>query len=128
MFRLAPASCSALLLARLALAAQAPANDNRNAPPTPATDHPRHSKHHRSATGEIGSGAGNIGVGAAKGAGSLATGTAKSAANLATLHPIDAAASLGRGAGNAGKDVAVGTVKGTAKITAGVGRAIGKIF
>jgi len=77
---------------------------------------------------QIGSGAGNIGIGAAKGAGDLAKGAAKGVGDLATLHPIDAGVAVGRGAGTAGKDVAVGTVKGSAKIGKGVGRAIKKIF
>jgi hypothetical protein len=77
---------------------------------------------------EIGSGAGNIGKGAAKGAGDLAKGTAKGAVSLATLHPIDAGVSLGKGVGAAGKDVALGTVKGTGKIGKGVGKAIKKIL
>jgi hypothetical protein len=55
-------------------------------------------------------------------------GTAKGIGNLATLHPVDAAVSVGTGAGKAGKDMTVGTVKGTAKITKGVGRAIKKIL
>lgn len=77
---------------------------------------------------EMASGAGNIGVGAAKGAGHLALGTARGVGSLATLHPVDAAAEVGKGAGSAGKDVAVGTVKGTAKIGRGLGRVIRKIF
>jgi len=77
---------------------------------------------------QIGSGAANIGIGAAKGAGDLAKGTAKAAGNLATLHPIDAGVSLGKGAGTATKDVAAGTVKGSGKITIGIGRALKRIF
>lgn len=77
---------------------------------------------------EIANGAGNIGVGAAKGAGHLAAGSAKAAGNLITLHPIDAAVSAGHGAGSAGKDVAVGTLKGTRKIGKGVGRLIRKVL
>ena len=77
---------------------------------------------------EIGSGAGNIGVGAAKGAGDLAKGAAKGVGNLATLHPIDASVSVGKGAVAAGKDVGVATVKGGAKITKGIGKAFRKIL
>ena len=77
---------------------------------------------------QIGSGAGNIGIGAARGAGDLAKGSAKAAGNLVTLYPIDAGVSLGKGAGTATKDVAVGTVKGTGKIATGVGRAFKRIF
>ena len=97
----------------------------------PRTDRPSEVQQHkrqRSAGGEIGSGAGNIGTGAAKGAGSLAKGTGKGAVDLVTLHPVDAAASVGKGAAGAGKDVGVGTVKGTGKIVKGVGKAIRKVF
>ena len=78
--------------------------------------------------GEISRGAGNIGTGAAKGAGDLAKGTAKGAVSLATLHPIDAGVSMGKGIGAAGKDVTVGTVKGTAKIGKCAGKALKKIL
>lgn len=77
---------------------------------------------------QVANGAGNIGTGAAKGAGDLAKGGAKAAGNLATLHPIDAAASAGKGAVAAGKDVGVGTVKGTGKMAKGIGRAIKSIW
>jgi len=77
---------------------------------------------------QIASGAGDIGKGAAKGVGNLAKGTGKGALDLVTLHPINAAASLGKGAGLAGKDVGVGTVKGTAKIGKGIGKGIKKIL
>jgi hypothetical protein len=59
------------------------------------------SNHDRAAGKEIGSGAGDIGKGTARGAGNLA-----------------------KGAGMAGKDVTVGTVKGTGKI----GKAVKKLF
>jgi hypothetical protein len=45
-----------------------------------------------------------------------------------TLQPIDAAFSLGKGAGQAGKDVTVGTAKGGYKITKGIARGIKKLF
>lgn len=117
----------------LALAAVALAQD-----PPPAQENPRDDREVREtkqdrksspgAAHDIGSGAGNIGVGAAKGAGDLAKGTAKGVGNLATLHPIDASVSLGKGAVAAGKDVGVGTVKGGAKITKGIGKAFRKIL
>jgi hypothetical protein len=84
--------------------------------------------HGRGPAKEIGSGAGDIGKGAAKGAGNVAKGTGKGALDLVTLHPIDAAASVGKGAGVGGKDVAVGTVKGTGKIGKGIGKAVKKLF
>ena len=85
-------------------------------------------KAQRSAGGDIGSDAANVGTGAAKGTGNLAKGTAKGAVDLATLHPIDAATSVGGGAVSAGKDVTVGTAKGVGKMTRGVGRALKKVF
>ena len=77
---------------------------------------------------EIGSGAGAIGTGVAKGTGNLAKGTAKGALHLVTLHPLEAGASVGKGAAVAGKDVTVGTVKGTGKIAKGVSKAFKKLF
>ena len=77
---------------------------------------------------QVANGTGNIAGGAAKGAGDAAKGAAKGAGDLVTLHPIDAAASVGKGAGSAGKDVTVGTVKGTGKVAKGVGRGIKHIF
>jgi hypothetical protein len=77
---------------------------------------------------EIGSGAANIGTGAAKSAGNLAKGTGKGAVDLVTLHPINAATSVGKGAATGGKDVAVGTVKGAGKIGKGIGKAFKKFF
>ena len=85
-------------------------------------------KQERGAARDIGGGAGNVGTGVAKGVGDAAKGTAKGAVDLATLHPIDAGVSVGKGAATAGKDVTVGTVKGTAKITRGAGKAIKTIF
>ncbi len=77
---------------------------------------------------DIGSGAANVGTGAAKGAGDLGKGTAKGVGNLATLHPIDAGVSVAKGAGAAGKDMTVGAVKGTGKISRGLGKAVKKIL
>ena len=76
----------------------------------------------------MGAGAGTIGLGVAKGAGAAAKGTARGAVDLVTLHPINAATSVGKGAATAGKDVTVGTVKGTGKIGKGVGRVFKKLF
>jgi hypothetical protein len=77
---------------------------------------------------QMANGAGNVAGGAARGVGSAAKGTAKGAGDLVTLHPINAASSVGKGAAGAGKDAGVGAVKGTAKVTKGVGRAIKHIF
>jgi hypothetical protein len=73
---------------------------------------------------DVGSGAADIGKGTLKGAGSVAKGTGKGAVDLVTLHPVQAAGSVGKGALGAGKDVTVGTAKGTGKIARGVGKAI----
>lgn len=82
----------------------------------------------RSAGGEVASGSGDIAKGAAKGAGSLAAGAGKGAVDLVTLHPIDAATSVGKGSVSAGTHIAVGTTKGTAKIVTGIGKGIKHIF
>jgi hypothetical protein len=58
----------------------------------------------------------------------LAKGTAKGAADLVTLHPLQAGASVGKGAVVAGKDVGVGTAKGTGRIAKGLGKALKKLF
>jgi hypothetical protein len=97
----------------------------------PANPTPEAKQNHKSEPGaarEMGSGAATIGVGAAKGAGSLAKGTGKGAVELVTLHPVDAGASVGKGAAGAAKDVSVGTVKGTGKVAKGAGRAFKKLF
>ncbi len=77
---------------------------------------------------QIANGTGNIAGGAGKGAGDAAKGVGKGAANLVTLHPIDAAASVGKGGVSAGKDVAVGTAKGSGKVVKGIGRSIKHLF
>jgi hypothetical protein len=83
---------------------------------------------HTSAKRDVGSGAADIGKGAAKGVGSAAKGTAKAAGDLVTLHPINAATDLGKGAVSTGKNVGAGTVKGSAKILKGTGKAIKHLF
>src|SRR5882724_1436061 len=83
---------------------------------------------HTSAKHDVGSGAGDIGKGAAKGVGSAAKGTGKAAGDLVTLHPINAATELGKGAVNTGKNVGVGAVKGTGKIVKGTGKGIKHLF
>ena len=88
----------------------------------------RASKKHTSAKHDVGSGAGDVGKGVAKGAGSAAKGVGKTASDLVTLHPINAAADLGKGAVNTGKNVGVGAVKGTGKMVRGAGKAIKQIL
>ena len=98
-------------------------------PTQPATEKgTKHHKNSRGAGAEVGSGAGDIGKGAAKGAGDLAKGTGKGAVDLATLHPLNAATDIGKGAGEAGGHVAVGTAKGTGKVVKGTAKAIKKVF
>jgi hypothetical protein len=77
---------------------------------------------------QVAHGAGNIAAGAGKGAGHLLLGTGRGALDLATLHPVNAAVDLGKGAGTAGKDVAVGTARGGYKITKGIARGIKKLL
>jgi len=84
--------------------------------------------HNKGSKHDVRSGAGDIAKGAGKGALSAAKGTGKAAGDLATLHPINAAADLGKGAAGAGKNVGVGTVKGTGKIIKGTGKAIKRLF
>jgi len=83
---------------------------------------------HTSAKHDVGSGAEDIGKGTAKGVGSAAKGTGKAAGDLVTLHPINAATDLGKGAAKTGKNVGVGAVKGTGKILKGTGKAIKHLF
>jgi hypothetical protein len=89
---------------------------------------PKEDKKHVSAKRDLGSGAGDIGKGAGKGAASAVKGTGKAAADLATLHPINAATDLGRGAAGAGKNLGVGAVKGSGKILRGTGKALKHII
>jgi hypothetical protein len=98
------------------------------AQPPQEQPHANQQRQTRGASKEIGSGAGDIGKGTAKGAGNIAKGTGKGAVDLVTLHPIDAAGAVGKGAAAGGKDVAVGAVKGTGKIGKGVGKAFKKLF
>lgn len=82
----------------------------------------------RGPAGEIGSGVGNIVGGAGKGAGHAAEGVGKGAVDTVTLHPIRGATNVGKGAAEAGKDVTVGTAKGTGKVVKSIGKAFKKIF
>ncbi len=82
----------------------------------------------RSPGGDIGSGAGDIGKGTAAGAGNVAKGTGKGAVDLVTLHPVNAAGNVGKGAAVGGKDIGVGAAKGTGKVAKGVGRGIKHVF
>ena len=81
-----------------------------------------------SAKHDVGTGAADIGLGAAKAAGSAAKGTGKAALDLVTLHPMNAATDLGKGAANTGRNVGVGAAKGTGKMLRGAGKAIKHLF
>jgi hypothetical protein len=48
--------------------------------------------------------------------------------DLVTLHPVNAAGSVSKGAAVAGKDVGVGSAKGGGKIVRGIGKAFKKLF
>ena len=82
----------------------------------------------RSAGGDIGSGTGDIGKGAAKGTGKAAEGVGKGVGDLVTLHPVGAAKNVGKGGLEAGKDVGVGAAKGTGKVAKGTGKLVAKPF
>ncbi len=112
--------CSALALAS-ALIAQSPEA-------VPPVKPEKAMKAKKGSAAEIGSGVGTAAGGVAKGADSAASGVAKGAVDLATLHPIDAGAAIGTGAAKAGKDVAVGSVKGVGKIGKGLGHALKKVL
>ena len=93
----------AFLLFALAVAAPSRAASDQSSTANPKSGHTQ--KKGRSPGGDVASGTGDIGKGAAKGAGNLAVGAGKGAVDLVTLHPIDAAASVGKGGVVAGKDV-----------------------
>ncbi len=112
---------SALVLSQLAFA-QAPSQTATKTKPAKAK------KPQKGSASQIAGGVGTAAGGVAKGAGSAATGAAKGAVDLATLHPLNAGAAIGTGAAVAGKDVAVGSVKGAGKVAKGVGHAIKKIL
>ncbi len=76
----------------------------------------------------MGSGAGDIGKGAAAGVGKTAEGVGKGAGDLVTLHPVGAVENVGKGVGVGAKDVGVGAVKGTGKIVGGTGKLIARPF
>jgi len=104
-------------------------NTQTQSTPQPTeTSQPPAQPQQRSPGGDVGSGAGDVGKGAAKGTGAAAEGVGKGAGDLVTLHPVDAAGNVGKGAVVASKDVGVGAAKGTGKIAKGTGRGIGKIF
>lgn len=70
---------------------------------------------------EIGHGGEDIGKGAAKGSVDLGKGAAGGAGDLVTGHPVDAGASVGKGAAGFGRHAGVGAAKGTYKIGKGIG-------
>ena len=125
MARITPILCFGAILS---VAAWAQQSTDQNAPPEQSTKAEKQKHTSPGAAHDIGSGAGNVATGVAKGAGDAAKGAGKGAVDLVTLHPIDAASSVGKGAVNTGKDVSVGTAKGTGKVVRGVGKVFKKIF
>ena len=123
-----PLNILALVLCASRLAAysqsQTTTQTTQSVQATPAVTHSQG----RSPGGDVGSGAGDIGKGAGRGVGTAAKDTGKGAGDLVTLHPLNAAGEVGKGAAVGGKDVGVGAVKGTGKILKGTGRGIKKIF
>jgi hypothetical protein len=117
-----------LWLALLAFGLNAYGQNQSTTTPNDPASQSTGQKQGRSASGDIGTGSGDIGKGAGKGAGNLAEGTGKGAGDLATLHPLDAAGAVGKGGASAGKNVAVGTAKETGKIVKGTGRLLKKPF
>ena len=117
-----------VLLLGLTWAAWAQQSSDQNPPPAPAQPAATEPYKSPGAAKDIGTGAGDIGVGAAKGTGEAAKGVGKGAVDLVTLHPLNAAGAVGKGAAVGGKDVAVGTAKGAGKITRGIGKAFKKLF
>ena len=84
------------------------------APPAVVSESAPRPKHTRpSAKHDVGTGAGDIGKGAAKATGSTAV-------DLVTLHPINAATDVGKGA--------AGAAKGTGKVLRGTGKAFKHLF
>jgi hypothetical protein len=61
------------------------------------------------------------------GAATIGKGTAGAVGNLATGHPVNAAASLGKGVGKGGTRVAIGAGKGAYKVSKGVGVGLKKL-
>ena len=76
---------------------------------------------------EMSGGAKDIGKGTAKGSVDLGKGVAGGATDLVTGHPIDAGASVGKGAAGFGTHAGVGAGKGTYKIGKGLGGALKKL-
>lgn len=112
---------AAVCLSGIAIAQKSDSIQNSSSAPAEA-------RGHTSAKHDVGTGAGDIGKGTAEGVGSAAKGTGKAAGDLVTLHPINAAGNLGKGAAKSGEHLGVGTVKGTGKIFKGTGKAIKHLF
>ncbi|HZU25796.1 MAG TPA: hypothetical protein VFA04_09745 [Bryobacteraceae bacterium] len=115
---------TAMVVAGCALAQTAPDDMPKDTRPPKV----KQQKARQSPGREAAGGAGNIAGGAAKGAGHAVAGVGNGAVDLVTLHPINAGVDVGRGAASAGKDVGVGTIKGTARMTHALGRGLRHIF
>jgi hypothetical protein len=105
-----------------------PAQQDQQNTQTVQHDTVKKDKHGRSAGGDIASGTGDYAKGAGGAAGHAAEGAGKGAVDVVTLHPINAATDVGKGAAYAGKDATVGATKGTGKIVKGIGKGIKHIF
>jgi hypothetical protein len=110
-----------ILTATSFIGASAHAQQQQTTPP-PTQAQPR------SAGGDVGSGAGDIGKGAGGAAGNVAKGTGKGAVDIVTLHPVKGVGNIGKGVGVGAKDAGVGAAKGSGKIVKGTGRGIGHLF
>jgi len=108
------------ILATASLSSARAEEQQQNTPPAQAQP--------RSAGGDVGSGAGDIGKGAGGAAGNVAKGTGKGAVDIVTLHPVKGVGNVGKGVGVGAKDAGVGAAKGSGKIVKGTGRGIGHIF
>jgi len=123
-----PLQFIALLVVAFALNSQSNGQSQPTAVPATTSQSATQSQpQQRSPGGDVGSGTADIGKGAAKGTGAVAKGAGKGAGDLVTLHPLDAAGNVGKGAAVAGKDVGTGAAKGTGKIVKGTGKGAGKI-
>jgi hypothetical protein len=114
---------SIICFARLAIA-QTPSS-------APSSSTPRKERSHRTAgkaQRDIGKGVGGIGSALAKGVGSVAKGAGEATADLVTFHAVTAVTDFATGAAIGGKNLGMGTLKGTLRIFKGGSEAIGRLF
>ncbi len=131
MYRIAAATLTLFAAAALAQSAPPPSSlgPTQSTQARPATAQPQYTQPKGPGAGaDYGHGAGDIGSGAGKGVGEAAKGTGKGAVDLVTLHPLNAAGNVGKGAAVGTKDVGVGAAKGTGKVLRGTGKLLKKPF